>query len=181
MPGHVFFVRARARSRCAGLTLVEFLFATSIMAFVALGVAGMFPAALRSVMVGGFTTKATALAQQMADAVRTDAMRIEGFNALISTYNGVSTSSVSANCSNPTLLTPLQKWGCDITVTMATTTGQGLPAGVGTIAVTCVNPNGTVNTTNPCPTDLRRVTVTVTWDRTGSRTVSVVTNVARPN
>ena len=169
-----------------GLTLIEFLFATSIMAFVALGVAGMFPAALRSVVVGGQATKAAALAQQMADAIRDDARRIEGFDAIISTYNGVTTTSVSSNCT--TSQSALQKWRCDMTPTDAQSSGQGLPGGIGTIAVTCMNADGTVNGTSPCQTDLRRVTVSVTWGRApgvgeqdSRQTVSVVTNVARPN
>ena len=39
-------VARRRRTGKAGLTLIELLFAVSILAFVTLGVAGMFPAAL---------------------------------------------------------------------------------------------------------------------------------------
>jgi Tfp pilus assembly protein PilV len=173
-------VRRRA---AAGLTLIEFLFATSIMAFVALGVAGMFPAALRSVVTGGHVTKATALAREMAEMIRLEAARSERFDSLISDYNGMNTTTVTYNCltGTPSTRTPKEKWKCDIAATTAQESGSGLPAGYGTVAVACINANGTGNTTNPCPTDLRRVTVTVTWERTGSRSVSVVTNVARPN
>ena len=53
----VFVVRRR-RTGKAGLTMVELLFAVSILAFVTLGVAGMFPAAYSSVLRGGQVTKA---------------------------------------------------------------------------------------------------------------------------
>jgi len=171
------------RGAAAGLTLIEFLFATSIMAVVALGVAGMFPAALRSVVTGGHVTKATALAREMAEMIRLEAARPERFGSLISDYNGTNTNTVTYNCltGTPSTRTPKEKWKCDIVATTAQQSGSGLPAGYGTVAVTCINANGTENTTNPCTTDLRRATVTVTWERTGSRSVSVVTNVARPN
>jgi len=42
-----------------------------------------------------------------------------------------------------------------------------------------VNPNGTINGTVPCPTELRQVTVTVTWSGQGARSVSLVTYVAK--
>jgi Tfp pilus assembly protein PilV len=173
-------VRRRA---AVGLTLIEFLFATSIMAVVALGVAGMFPAALRSVVTGGHVTKATALAREMAEMIRLEAARPERFDSLISDYNGTNTDTVNYNCltGTPSTRTPKEKWKCDIVATTAQQSGSGLPAGYGTVAVTCINANGTENTTNPCTTDLRRATVTVTWEPTGSRSVSVVTNVVRPN
>ena len=178
-------VRRRA---AAGLTLIEFLFATSIMAVVALGVAGMFPAALRSVVTGGHVTKATALAREMAEMIRLEAARPEMWGDpntpnLISVYNGTNTNTVTYDCltGTPSTRTPKEKWKCDIVATTAQQSGSGLPAGYGTVAVTCINANGTENTTNPCTTDLRRATVTVTWERTGSRSVSVVTNVVRPN
>lgn len=162
----------------AGLTLVEFLFATTVMAMALLGVAGMFPSALRSVVSGGQVTKATVLAQAMADMIRNDP-----FDNLVSLYNGFDTRALSVTCP----VTPSgfdasynkKRWTCDLLATDAQVSGQGLPGGYGTVSVACLNANGTTNTTSPCPTDLRRVTVTVTWGATGSQSVSLVTYVAR--
>ncbi len=167
-------VRTGRRLGRAGLTLIEFLFAISITAFTGLGVAGMFPAALRSVVTGGQMTKATMLAQEMADMIRADTF------ANVSAYNSTDTRP-SLTCPTPasTDCTNKLKWKNDILATTAQSTGRGLPEGYGTVAVVCVNPDGTTNGTSPCPTDLRRVTVTVTWDRQGSRFVSLVTYVAR--
>ena len=166
----------------AGLTLVEFLFAVSVVAFTGLGVAGMFPAALRSVASGGQVTKAAALAQSMADAIRNDP-----FDALVTRYNNLNTSTDAAlqALSCPLTITGYdadynkKKWKCDIAATAAQDSGRGLPAGYGTVFVACLNADGTTNSTAPCPTDLRRVTVTVTWDGAGTRSVSLVTYVAR--
>ncbi|MCX5735521.1 MAG: hypothetical protein NTW68_14530 [candidate division NC10 bacterium] len=171
------------RATSTGLTLVEFLIATSIMAFVALGVAAMFPAALRTVVTGGNVTKATALAREMNEMIRLDAAQSATFDSLISNYNGMNTTTVIYDCLTGIAAnrTPAQKWKCDIVATAAQQSGRGLPAGYGTVAVTCVNPDGTSNASNPCTTDIRRVTATVTWQSTSSRSVSVVTNVARPN
>ena len=178
----VLLVRYGWRRAAAGLTLIEFLFATSIMAIVALGVAGMFPAALRSVLIGGNTTKATALAREMAEMIRAEATRPERFDSLISDYDGMNTTTVNYDCLTGTVATrtPAQKWKCDIVTTAAQESGRGLPAGYGTVAVTCIDANGAV-ITGTCTTDLRRVTVAATWEPTGTRTVSVVTYVARPN
>ena len=175
------------RRAAAGLTLIEFLFAISIMAVAALGVAGMFPAALRSVVTGGNTTKATALAREMAEMIRADAARPEMWGEpntpnLISVHNGTNTSTMTYNCltGTPSTRSPQEKWKCDLAATAAQDSGSGLPAGYGTVAVACINPSGTV-IAGTCLTDLRRVTVTVFWERNASRSVSVVTNVARPN
>jgi Tfp pilus assembly protein PilV len=164
----------------AGLTLIEFLFAISVTAITGLGIAGMFPAALRSVVSGGQVTKATVLAQAMADMVRNDP-----FDSLVTRYNGFNTNNLSVTC--PLTVTGYdaefnkKKWKCDLVASQAQTSGRGLPSGYGTVAVACLNANGTTNTTVPCPTDLRRVTVAVTWDRQGARSVSLVTYVARTN
>ncbi len=174
-------MRGQGRFPQAGLTLIEFLFATSIVAFVALGVAGMFPAALRSVVIGGQMTKATSLAQEMIDILRTEA-----FDSLVTVYDGLDTRSLSATCPITPPVTGFadldynkKKWRCDLLADTAQLGGQGLPAAYGTVFVTCLNADGSVNGTTPCPTDLRRVTVTVAWDQLASRSVSLVTYVAR--
>jgi type IV pilus modification protein PilV len=163
----------------AGLTLVEVLFAISVMAFALLGVAGMFPAAFRSVAAGGHETKATVLARGMADMIRADT-----FDALVLRYNGFNTNSLSIACPVTTQSGTdpdyaKKKWKCDMLATGTEGTGAGLPAGFGTVSVNCVNPNGTNNPSVPCPTELRQVTVTVTWERQGPRSVSLVTYVAK--
>jgi len=158
-----------------GLTLVELLFAVSITAFALLGVAGMFPAASASVLSGGQVTKATNLAQAMVDRVRSDP-----FDTLVSRYN-FTTNNLGAACpvttqsgSDPDY--GKKKWKCDILATGATDSGRGLPGGYGTVFVACVNPDGL---SSPCPTDLLQLTVTVSWGLQGSRSVSLVTYVAR--
>lgn len=164
-----------------GLTLIEILFALSVLAVALLGVAGMFPSALRSVYAGGQMTKATTLARQMADMIRGDS-----FGDLVSRYNGFSTNSLSVVCPVPpptaSALDPnysKKKWTCDLRPTGGQDSGQGLPAGYGAISVDCVNADGTINPAVPCPTDLRRVTVTVTWQNQRARSVNLVTYVAR--
>ena len=56
----------------AGLTLVEVLIAASVLGVAILGMAGAFPTALRQVSYGGQITKATALADQMMEDVRSE-------------------------------------------------------------------------------------------------------------
>jgi Tfp pilus assembly protein PilV len=172
----MFTVKMRRTDSPAGLTLVEFLFATSIIAFVALGVAGMFPSALRSVVAGGQMTKATNLAQAMADMIRNDA-----FDSLISQYNSLDTRTVNVACpvTGVDMNDNKKKWTCDLLADTAQASGRGLPSAYGAVSIACLNPDGTFNTTSPCPTDLRRITVTVFWDRAGSRSVNVVTYAAR--
>lgn len=167
-------MRVGGRVGPAGLTLIEFLFAVSITAFTGLGVAGMFPAAFRSVVTGGQVTKATILAQEMADMIRADTF------GNVSAYGNTNTQA-SLTCLTPptTDCTNKLKWKNDILATTAQSTGRGLSEGYGTVAVACVDPNGTSKTCDDANDDLRRVTVTVTWDRQGSRSVSLVTYVAR--
>lgn len=173
-----------------GLTLVEVLFAVSILAFALLGVAGMFPSAMRSVQSGGETTKATMLAREMIDMIRTDMSY-----SLVSRYNNVDTSTLTLTCPATQTIPPAtpdpdynkKKWTCDIAASGTRDTGQGLPGGRGTIAVTCVAFNTTTPFTEyniacpaPDPNDntTKKVTVTVTWGSQGSRSVSLVTYVA---
>ena len=179
-----------------GLTLLEILFAIVVMAVALLGVASMFPAALRSVMTGGQTSKATMLAREMIEMIQVDA-----FDNLDTNYQGFSTSSLMPGLmENPPAFTcPVKtppapgafvgpeyskrKWTCDMLIVGANSgtpdAGQGLPEGVGTIHVDCVDPSGTINSTAPCPTEIRQVTVTVTWNSRGARSVSLVTYVAK--
>lgn len=148
------------------------------MAITLLGVAGMFPAAFRSVVAGGQVTKATTLTQEMGDMIRN-----EPFDSLVTRYNGFDTRNLTVTC--PVTASGYdadynkKKWTCDILATTAQGSGQGLPSGYGTVAVACLNADGTTNTAVPCPTDLRRVTVTVTWNREASQFVSLITYVAR--
>jgi Tfp pilus assembly protein PilV len=186
-------VRIEVRSKPRGLTMIEFLFAVSITAFVGLGVASMFPAALRSVMSGGNLSKATALAREMAEMIRT-----EPFDALLTTpnagngwtgYNGFDTRNLTVTCPPTTPVSGTasydtaylkKKWKCDIVPDGTLATGKGLPVGYGTVTAVCLNPSGTVNASSPCPTDIRRVTVTITWDKGGARSITLTTNVSRP-
>ena len=161
-----------------GLTLIEFLIATSIMAFAALGVAAMFPAALRSVMAGGDITKATLLTQAMSEVIRS-----EPFDIVESRYNDVSTKGLLVSCPLDDIATPppypdytKKKWACDLLRTGAQDSGRGLPGAYGTVSVACVDASGAAGACGS--TSLRRVTVTVFWEA-GARSVSLVTNVAR--
>ncbi|MBI2458906.1 MAG: hypothetical protein HYV46_22590, partial [candidate division NC10 bacterium] len=91
-------MRTRDRRGLAGLTLIEFLFAISITAITGLGVAGMFPAALRSVVTGGQTTKATVLAQEMADMIRADTFsNVSSYNSLTTTTTCSGTDTICTN------------------------------------------------------------------------------------
>jgi len=171
-----------------GLTLVEVLFAVSILAFALLGVAGMFPSAMRSVQGGGETTKAAILAREMIDMIRADSY------ANISGYISLDTSTLTVTCPVTETIPPAtpdpnynkKKWKCDIAASGTRDTGQGLPGGRGTVTVACVN----FNTASPfketsiiCPVSppptgtTTKVTVTVTWGAQGSRSVSLVTYV----
>ncbi len=189
-------LRAGASLGRPGLTLIEVLFAMTIMAVALLGVASMFPAALRSVMTGGQTSKATMLVREMVEMIQTDT-----FDSLDTDYKNFSTSSLLPDLMGdpPKFTCPVKtppapgafvgpeynkrKWLCDMLAVGSNSgtpdAGQGLTGGVGTIRVDCLNPNGTINGTLPCPTDLRQVTVTVTWNGQGARSVSLVTYAAK--
>jgi len=189
-------VRTRGRSGPAGLTLIEFLFATSVIAFVGLGVAGMFPTAFRSVLMGGQITKATTLARSMAEMVQTEPFETLTWTPSAGThFAGVhafdtrSASQVPSDSGCPPSIGTTydgrnsynkRKWRCDLEGEGAQTTGKGLSGGYGIVSVACVNPDGTVNGATPCPTDLRRIAIEVHWDRQVSRVVNVVTHVLRP-
>lgn len=179
-------MRARRHYGQQGLTLIEILFAISFMAVALLGVASMFPAALRSVMIGGQTSKATMLVREMAEMIQADS-----FDRLDTYYNGFNTQPLTTQLitNPPTFTCPVtpgvqdynkKKWTCDMLVAGTEGSGQGLPGGYGTIRVDCVKANGTIA---PCPPtelpDLRQVTVTVTWNSQWARSVSLVTYVAK--
>ena len=164
--------------RPRGLTLVEFLVATSIAAFAFLGVASMFPAALRIVIRGGETTKATMLAQAMADIIQS-----EPFDVLVARYNNLNTQTLAVSCPLDETSAPppyddytKKKWACDLLLTGAQDSGQGLPGASGRVRVECMDAGGA---TVACPAGLRRVTVSVFWGESPPRSVSVVSHVAR--
>jgi Tfp pilus assembly protein PilV len=161
------------------------LFAMSVMAIGLLGVASMFPAGLRTVITGGHTSKATTLVREMVEMLQADT-----FANLDAYYSGFDTRPLTTGLRGdaPTFTCPVnpalpdynkKKWACDMLGAGAAVSGQGLPGAYGTVRVDCVNPDGSINTSVPCPTELRLVTVTVTWTSQGSRSVSLVTYVAK--
>jgi type IV pilus modification protein PilV len=161
-----------------GLTLVEFLIATAIATVAVLGVASMFPAALRTVIAGGQTTKGTLLAQEMMDIIRS-----EPFDTIETRYNNVNTQNLSVSCPLDEVAAPppyddytVKRWACDLRMTGAQDSGQGLPRAYGRVSVECVDVSGATVT---CPSSLRRVTVTVFWSEGGSRSARLVSHVAR--
>lgn len=161
-----------------GFSLVEFLIATSIVACAVLGVAAMFPAAMRSVVVGGETTKATMLAQAMMDIIRS-----EPFDVLVARYDGLDTRALTVACPLDETSAPppyddytKKKWTCDLRLTGARGTSQGLPGAHGRVRVECVDLGGAAVA---CPSGLRRVTVGVLWGESSLRSVSLVSHVTR--
>jgi prepilin-type N-terminal cleavage/methylation domain-containing protein len=164
-----------------GLTLVELLIATAIVSFAMLGVASMFPAALRSVIAGGETTKATMLVQAMTDIIRS-----EPFDILHARYDSLDTRAISASCPLDETAAPppyddytKKKWTCDLLRTGAQDSGRGLPGAYGQVRVECVDANGATASCASPASRLRRVTVTVLWGGSNVRSVSMVTHVAR--
>ena len=173
----------RNRKARQGFTLVELLIAISVIAFATLGVASMFPTAWNTVMTGGQRTKATMLALEMIDMIRSDS-----FDAIEPRYNDLNTKNLpSATCPAEThsfsgLSDFLQsfnklKWRCDLAPSAASATGQGLPAGYGRVSVACVDASGAAGSCSG--TDVRRVIVTVYWGLVVPRSVSLATNVVR--
>ena len=173
----------RKRKTRQGFTLVELLIATSVIAFATLGVASMFPTALNTVMSGGQMTKATMLALEMIDMIRSDP-----FDAIESRYNNLDTNGLpGATCPAEThsFSGPNDfqqnfnklKWRCDLVPTGASATGQGLPAGNGKVTVTCVDTSGAAGSC--ASTGVRLVTVRVYWGLVVSQSVSLSTNVVR--
>ena len=172
----------------AGLTLIEFLFAISIMAIAALGVASMFPVAYKTVVEGGQVTKATMLAREMMSMIRGypyDELQDNLSNFDTRTHWTV----VNAQCPpNPagfgigdraTRYVNV-KWVCDLRADPGLTTGQGLPGAFGTVALACVDANWNEAASWCAATDVFRVTVEVHWGLNGSQMVRLVGYVSRP-
>ncbi|MFB3816530.1 MAG: hypothetical protein ACE147_02590 [Candidatus Methylomirabilales bacterium] len=163
----------------AGLTLVEFLFATSVMALAALGVVGMFPSALKSVVAGGNVTKATILANAALEM-----LRAEKFDDLVSQYNGFDSDGGIAGYTCPVSAgvgTTYNKMRlkCEVSPDAAQETGRGLPDGRLSISVACVDSSGGMTVCPGSFPDLRRVSVMVSWERNGARSVQLQSYVAR--
>ncbi len=181
---------AHGGGRRGGFTLIEFVFACSVMAFVALGVAGMFPSALRSVVSGGQVTKATVLAQAMINMIGTEPFdNIYPSPSSGNGYTGYSafdTSHLPAACpagSGESCRNKL-KWKADLLADTAQSSGRGLPGGFGTVTVRCLSVTAAVPYalgTGTCGagTNFLEVSVSVHWDRSGSQSVNLVMYVAR--
>ena len=167
----------------SGLTLVEVIFALAIVSVAVLGVAGMFPAALRTLVAGGRETQATTLARGMMDMLRSESVdRLA--TAPPTGYNGFTTASLSPACpvappSSPDADYVKKRWTCEVRGP-GTLGNRGLPGGVGAVSVACLNADGSTGTCSS--TDLRRVAVTVSWQEAlgqGTRAITLVTYVAR--
>ena len=99
-------------------------------------------------------------------------------------YNGFSTASISPSCpvappGSPDPTDAKNRWTCEVRGP-GTLGNRGLPGGVGTVSVACLNADGSTGTCSS--TDLRRVAVTVSWQEAlgqGTRAITLVTYVAR--
>lgn len=171
--------RVAGGRRPAGLTLVEFLFATSVMALVALGVVGMFPSALKTVVAGGNVTKATFLAHAAIEM-----LRAEKFDDLVSQYHGFDSDASITGYACPAPVASGTAYNkmrlkCEVSWDAAQSTGRGLPDGRLLISVACMSSMGTPATCPGSLPDLRQVSVTVSWERSGARSLQFVGYVAR--
>jgi len=176
-------MKTRLASGGWGLTLVEVIFALAIVGVAVLGIAGMFPAALRTLVAGGRETQATALARGMMDMLRSESVDRLG-TAPPTGYNGFSTASISPTCpvappGSPDPDYAKNRWACEVRGP-GTLGNVGLPGGVGTISVACLDAN--LNAGTCSSTDLRRIAVTVSWQDAlgeGTRAITLVTYAAR--
>jgi type II secretory pathway pseudopilin PulG len=176
-------MKTRQASGAWGLTLVEVIFALGIVGVAVLGIAGMFPAALRTLVAGGRETQATVLARGMMDMLRSESVDSLGM-APPAGYNGFSTASLSPTCpvappGSPDPNYVKNRWTCEVRGP-GSLGNVGLPGGVGVISVTCLDAN--LNTGTCSSTDLRRIAVTVSWQEAlgqGTRAITLVTYVAR--
>ena len=186
-------LRRRKASGPPGATLLETLIAASVLLVALLGTSGAFLSAFLQVSGGGHITKATGLAHQMMEGIRSD----PSFS--IPQYAGRDGRGVSTDapatfpddwpgpcsagwtggdqfCGN----TKLQRWRRDITGDSGD--GRALAQGRGTVAV--------ADHENPIPegggplsaaTSLLRITVTVSWSEpTGPRQVTLTSTVPCP-
>lgn len=180
----------QGRSPADGLTLAEVLIAASVLAVAILGMAGAFPTALRQLSYAGQITKATTLAHQMMEDIRSEP------SYFIPSYAGKNGQGVSTDtpanfpddwpescgsgrswgvqfCGN----TKLTRWRQDLTGDPGD--GRRLAQGTGTVAV--------VDHENPVPaggavvsglTSMLRIAVTVSWNEpTGRRQVTLASTV----
>jgi len=174
----------------AGLTLIEVLIAAVVLGVAILGVAGAFPSAFRQVTDGGQMSKATGLAHQMMEDIRSDPPyyipRYAGKNGLGVATDGPNNFPDDApwSCTAGILWgdqfcgnTKLTRWAQD--VTGDSKDGRPLASGRGTVTV--------ADHENPVPagggavaasTVMLRITVTVSWEQmTGRRQVQFVSTV----
>jgi len=166
-----------------GLTLVELILATAILGVALLAIASMFPTGLQALIGGGYETQATALARGMLDALRSEPFSRLA-DAAPSGYNGFSTASLSPTCpvtppASPDADFVKKNWTCEVRGP-GTAGNRGLPGGVGQISVACLD--GSLNAAACNTTDLRRISVTVTWQLPrgqGTRSITLVTYAAR--
>jgi len=176
-------MNTRGVKAAPGLTLIELIFAVTVIAVAMLAIASMFPTALRALVGGGYETQATALAKSMLDMLRS-----EPFSRLAeatpSGYNGFSTASLSPTCpvtppASPDADFVKKKWTCEVRGPGAGG-NRGLPGGEGRISVQCFDGSGNAGV---CDTvDLRRIAVTLTWQLPqgqGTRSITLVTYAAR--
>ena len=176
--------RPGLRPKATGLTLLEVLLASVVLGVALLGIAGAFPAAFRTVTTGGQITKATSLAHEMMEAIRSDR------SDFIPRYTGQDGQGVSTDaptnfpadwprscaftwaeqfCGN----TKLTRWAQDLTQDAGD--GRTLARATGQVTVTdhespVLGGGGSVSGT----TSILRITVTVSWDdMTGRRQVTL--------
>ena len=193
----------QGRAGSAGLTLVEVLIAASVLGVALLGMASAFPTGLLQVAYGGRITKATGLAHQMMEDIRSDpsyfivgCRGVTGCVGPAAGYAGKNRLGVSTDtpanfpedwpwsctagwswgeqfCGH----TKLDRWRQDVTGDSGD--GRRLAQGRGTVAV--------VDHENRVPgggaavsavTTLLRITVTVSWtEQTGRPQVTLTSTI----
>ncbi len=174
----------------AGLTLAEVLIAASVLGVAILGMAGAFPTGLRQVGYGGHITKATNLAHQMLEDIRSDP------SYYVLRYNGTDGRGVATDAPAnfpddwPWSCTAGWSWGgqfCGHTklirgrqdVTGDPGDGRRLAQARGTVAVVDHEnrvPGGGAQVSGA--TTMLRITVTVSWtEQTGGQQVTLTATV----
>ena len=158
-------VKTSASQPPDGFTMMEVLFAASIMVVALLGIAMVLPSADMNLHHSGQISKAVSLAQQMIETLKNDP-----FTALPS-YHGVDTRNTGtypADDPNPPIPgnpgnfmggSNIAKWVTDINLYLAT--GAGVTNGYGTIAVSDVATDPSGNAI------LRKISVTLSWTDRG--------------